>query len=434
MWDGQVAFSVELLYNPRMEFNQEWFEEQLLDRFLRYVRIHTTSDRDAQVVPSTPRQWDLINLLVDELKSIGIDDIDLTDEGYIIARIPASNGRDGAPVVGFMAHVDTVQDVPGDNVNPQVHREYDGSIIEIGEGVVIDPAKNDALKARIGDTIITTDGTTLLGADDKAGIAEIMTAAEWLTQNEDFAHGGVELVFTPDEETGHGMDHFPADKLQSVAAYTLDGDVEGTIEMECFSAEKVAVEFTGVSTHPGTARGKLVNAVTMAASFVAMLPRNESPEATDHRYGFYLPLEIEGTPENAKVSILLRDFEQDEIERRRKALSSIAQAVEAQFPGGKVTTEAQQQYTNMKKYLDSSPEVARLLEEAVRATGIDPVTKIIRGGTDGARLSAMGIPTPNIFTGGNSYHSRGEWAALGVMARATQVILHLISLWGEQGK
>ncbi|MBT3272685.1 MAG: peptidase T, partial [Spirochaetales bacterium] len=300
------------------------------------------------------------------------------------------------------------------------------------DGIIIDPSENEVLAGRIGDTIITSDGTTLLGADDKAGVAEIMTAAAWIMAHPDFKHGGVELIFTPDEETGKGMNQFPVDKLRSLCCYTLDGDVEGTIEAECFHAVKVDITFAGISIHSGTARGKLVNAVTMAASFVSMLPRNESPEATDGRFGFYLPLELAGTPEESKLTVFLRDFEKTEIERRKKAIDALCAAIEAQFPGGTAQTEESAQYVNMREYLQDEPKVMGLLEEAVRQTGIEPVLKIIRGGTDGARLSAMGIPTPNIFTGGNSYHSRSEWASLQVMERASQVVVNLISLWGVQ--
>ena len=401
-----------------MKFSTDWFRKQLLDRFLRYVRIHTTSDRHVDTIPSTPGQWDLLKLLVEELETIGITNPELSGEGYLIARIPATRACGDAPVIGFMAHVDTVSDAPGVGVKPILHEDYAGDPIELEDGVVIDPAENDVLASRIGDTIITSDGTTLLGADDKAGVAEIMTAASWMVSHPEFEHGTIELIFTPDEETGRGMDHFPVDKLESICCFTLDGDTEGTIETECFNAEKADVHFEGIAIHAGTARGKLVNAVTMAASFVSMLPRNESPEATDGRYGFYLPLEVGGSNEKAELTLLLRDFDQHEIERRRKTLGFLAKAVEGQFPGGKVQIEYKQQYANMCAYLDREPMVLELLEKAVRATGIEPIRKIIRGGTDGARLSATGIPTPNIFTGGNSYHSRSEWAAVNVMIRA----------------
>ena len=416
-----------------MKDNADLMTEQLLDRFLRYAKIHTTSDRHVETIPSTPGQWDLLKLLAAELKEIGISDVSLSDMGYLIARIkPTKEGKD-TPVIGFMAHVDTVSDVPGEHVKPQIHEEYDGSPIKLGTEQVLSPQTDPELGNRLGDTIITTDGSTLLGADDKAGVAEIMTAAAWIMENPELPHGGVEIIFTPDEETGKGMNQFPVKELKSVCCYTLDGDVEGTVETECFNAAKATVDFTGVAIHPGTARGKLVNAVTMASSFVSMLPRNESPEATDNRFGFYLPLEIAGDNESAQVTVLLRDFDALELKRREKALAGFAQAVESQFPGGGVAVEIEVQYTNMSEYLGKNPKVVDLMLEAVSQSGVEPIKKIIRGGTDGSRLSEMGIPTPNIFTGGHNYHSRTEWVALNVMARATQVIVNLIELWHRKG-
>jgi tripeptide aminopeptidase len=425
-----VGFKLGILYNASMNFSTEWLGQQLLDRFVRYARIYTTSDPHIDTSPSTPGQWELLKLLVKELKEIGIDDIDLNDEGYLIARIPASPGCESVPIIGFLGHVDTSSDAPGEGVTPQIH-EYEGGCITLNGGVVIDPEVDGELARRSGDTIITSDGTTLLGADDKAGIAEIVTAALWLVSHPEVEHGAIELIFTPDEETGKGMDRFPREKLRSACCYTLDGDVEGVIETECFNAARADIVFNGIPIHPGTARGKLVNALSMAAGFVSMLPRNESPEATDGRYGFYLTHELSGTTDRAELVVFLRDFEEEEIERRKKALHSFADAVESQFPGGRVTVNITPQYANMRHSFDKEPRVVGLLEEAVRRTGLEPVRRIIRGGTDGSRLSAMGIPTPNIFTGGHNYHSRSEWAALGVMVSACQVIIHLSTLWRE---
>ncbi len=413
-----------------MNFSTKWLGEQILNRFLRYVQIHTTSDPHADISPSTPGQWELLKLLVQELREIGIKDVDLNEEGYLIARIPATLGCDSTPVIGFMAHVDTSFDAPGEGVKPQV-RDYEGGCITLAGGVVIDPEVDGELARRVGDTIVTSDGTTLLGADDKAGIAEIMTAALWLVTHPEVEHGPIELIFTPDEETGKGMDRFPKEKLKSLCCYTLDGDVEGVIETECFNAARAEIVFNGVPIHPGTARGKLVNALTMAAGFVTMLPRNESPEATDGRYGFYLPHELSGNGDRAELGVLLRDFEEEEIQRRIKALHSFAGAVESQFPKGRVTVTVATQYVNMRNSFSKEPRVVELLEDAVRRTGLEPVRNIIRGGTDGARLSERGIPTPNIFTGGHNYHSRSEWAALGVMVSACKVIIHLSALWKE---
>jgi tripeptide aminopeptidase len=425
-----VGFKLCILYNTAMNFSTEWLGQQLQDRFVRYARIYTTSDPHIDTSPSTPGQWELLKLLVQELKEIGIEDIDINDEGYLIARIPASPGCESVPVIGFLGHVDTSFDAPGEGVKPQIH-DYEGGCITLNGGVVIDPEIDGELARRIGDTIITSDGTTLLGADDKAGIAEIVTAALWLVSHPEVEHGVIELIFTPDEETGKGMDRFPREKLRSTCCYTLDGDVEGVIETECFNAAKAQVVFDGIPIHPGTARGKLVNALSMAAGFISMLPRNESPAATDGRYGYYFAHELSGNTDSAKLEVLLRDFEVEEIERRKKALQAFADAVESQFPGGRVTIKATAQYANMRHSFDKEPRVVGLLEEAVRGAGLEPERRIIRGGTDGSRLSAMGIPTPNIFTGGHNYHSRSEWAALGVMISACQVIIHLSTLWRE---
>ncbi len=368
-------------YISTMENTTDWIAEQLLCRFLRYVRIHTTSDRHVETIPSTPGQWDLLGLLVSELQNIGVTDINLSDEGYLIARIKPTTGSNEAPMIGFMAHVDTVSDVPGDGVTPQVHQDYDGSPIELHGNQVLSPQIDPELENRIGDTIITSDGTTLLGADDKAGVAEIRTAAEWIMAHPEIPHGGVEIIFTPDEETGRGMDHFPVQEIKSVCCYTLDGDVEGAVETECFNAAKATVHLSGVAIHPGTARGKLVNAVTMASSYVSMLPRNESPEATDARYGFYLPLEISGDNESAYVEVLIRDFDSQEVDRRKKALIAFAQAVESQFPGGSVKVDTEQQYTNMDACLSRNPKVVDLLMEAVEKSGVKPIKKTIRAPT-----------------------------------------------------
>ena len=424
-----------------VNLDPEWAEKRLLDRFERYVRIDTTSDRHVDAVPSTESQWELLRALEKELRELGVDDVDLDENGYLIARLAARAGSPGSrteqdtsappPAVGFLAHVDTASEASGRNVQPQVHRNYDGKPIELAEGITIDPAEYPELQDRIGDTIITSDGTTLLGADDKAGVAEILTAVEWLKKSPGIEHGEIEIIFTPDEETGRGMDRFPAEKLKSKYCYTFDGDVEGTIEAECFYGCMAVVRCKGVSIHPGKGRGKLMNAVTMASQFISMLPRNESPEATDGRYGFYCPLEIKGGMGEAEIHLLVRDFEYPEIERRSEALRKIAAAVEAAFPGSSVEVEVRKQYDNLRDHLDREPRGLEFLREAVRMAGMEPVEEEIRGGTDGARLSEMGIPTPNVFTGGANYHSVREWASLQVMRKAVTVLLNIIRLWAK---
>ena len=414
-----------------MILHDDWFEHQLTDRFTRYVRIGTASDRHGEGIPSTPGQWDLLRLLEKELGAAGITDTTLDGRGFLIARIRASQGAEDVPAVGFMAHVDTTEDEPGEGVEPILHRNYDGGILTLPKGKPIDPAVFPELAEHAGDTIITASGDTLLGADDKAGIAEIVTAMAWLIGSDGFRHGPVEAIFTPDEETGRGMDAFPLERIGSVYCYTLDGDVEGTIEAECFSAYGAEVTFQGSVIHPGTARGMLVNSVTMAGVFTSMLPRNESPEATDGRYGFYCPIECAGGMASSRLSIIIRDFEESEVRRRLDALASMARAVEAQFPGGKVSITEKKQYANMRETIAKDPRGLEYLEEAVRRVGLEPKRKSIRGGTDGSRLSEMGIPSPNIFTGGRNYHSRFEWASLSEMVSACKTIIHLVDLWAN---
>lgn len=408
--------------------------ENLLNRFLRYARIHTTSNEEAAMkrTPSTDCQWDLIHLLEKELRELGIEDVKVDEHGYVIARVPHNlTGNDQAKTIGLMAHVDTNADAPGDNITPVVHSPYDGGIIKLKDGIILDPEEFPLLLKYKGDTLITSDGTTLLGADDKAGIAEIMTAVELLQSHPEIPHGDLEIVFTPDEETGTGMNLFPVKSLKSRYCFTLDGGEEGELETECYYASRADIIFSGRAIHPGTARGKLVNALTMAGEYIAMLPRNESPEATDGRYGNYWPHALKGGLEHAELIVLIRSFEKDDRRRRKEALNAFAQAVEAAFPGGKVSVKFTDQYENMREEIEKHPQLIQCLEMAYIRAGIKPVEKPIRGGTDGSKLTEMGIPTPNIFAGGQNFHSRYEWVALPAMVRAVTVILNLAVIWSE---
>jgi tripeptide aminopeptidase len=407
----------------------------LADRLVRYAKLETTSDRHIEAIPSTATQWELGRLLLSELKALGIADASLDEHCYLIARLPASPGLEKAPSIGLMAHIDTASDVSGANVKPRLVANYDGKPIELGgsaagsAGLVLDPADNPDLADHLGDTIVVTDGSTLLGADDKAGIAEILTAAEYLLAHPELKHGPLELIFTPDEETGKGMNLFPIERLRSKVCYTFDGGKAGEVEAECFTAYAVKAEFRGKVIHIGSARGKLANAVAMAASFVTMLPRSEAPESTDGWYGYYCPLEISGGLESATVELYLRDFSQAGMEARIEAVRAMAKAVEAQFPLGTATLAVSKQYLNMREKLDERPEVLERLMEAARRAGAEPFIKPIRGGTDGARLTEMGVPTPNVFTGGYNYHSRYEWASVAEMALAVETLIELVQLW-----
>ena len=416
--------------NQNQYLNQA-FVPALTERFVRYAKLDTQSDRHIEDIPSTQKQWDLAKLLVAELKDLGIKDVELDDHCYVIARIPASKGLEGKPCVGLMAHMDTASDAPGTNVKPNVIKNYNGGVVELSPGWELDPAKYTDLRDHVGDTIITTDGTTLLGADDKAGVAEIMTFLSLIMADPNFRHGPLEVYFTPDEETGKGMDMFPLAKTKTVACYTLDGGKAAEIEAECFTAYSVHAEFTGQVIHIGAARGKFANAVAMASYFVSMLPRSESPEATDGWYGYYCPIEISGTMEHAIVDVYLRDFSMPGMEKRIEAVKAFAAAVEAQFPLGKVDLNIRKQYLNMKEKLDATPEVLEKLVKAIEQAGAEPVMSPIRGGTDGSRLTEMGIPTPNVFTGGYNYHSRFEWASVNEMALAVLTLLNLAKAWAE---
>lgn len=408
-------------------------KERLLERFITYAKICTTSNQlnaDKGIQPSFEGESELANLLKDELVNLGVKDCTITKYGYVCARIPASAGYESAPPICFLAHLDTSDAVSGKNVMPQIWQNYDGKAINLKDGVVLDPLVEKTLAKCAGNTIITSDGTTLLGADDKAGIAEIMCAIEFIIKN-NVPHGVIEIIFSPDEETGHGMDNVPLDWISAHACYTLDGSNLGEVETECFNAYKAVVKFTGKAKHTGTARPDMVNSITMANTFLALLPRNESPEATDGYLGFYAPMDIQGTMEETVLTIFLRDFDADNMQKRIQNLNTFARAVEAGFDGGKVTLDAKAQYKNMKNVIQKTPLVVDLLVKALKQCNIEPVFSPIRGGTDGSRLCELGLPTPNIFTGGHNFHSRSEWASLEQMAKACQVVITLASLWKD---
>ena len=404
------------------------YRDVTTSRFLKYVSYCTTSDRNIAETPSTPGQWDLAKALAEELRGLGIADVALTDHCYVIARIPASPGKENALPLGFLAHMDTSGEVSGKNVNPQVVENYNGKPIHLTGGIKLDPEDDPDLAAHKGSTLIHTDGSTLLGADDKAGIAIIIGAAEYFLKHPELSHGPLELIFSPDEETGKGLPEFPLKDLRAKVCYTLDGGPLGELEWECFNAWAAEIKFTGIAMHLGTARGSMVNAVLMASVYAAMLPRNESPEATDGYFGYYCPLKIIGDVENAALDVFIRDFDRKEGERKIAALDTFARAVEAQFPGGKVEVSSKIQYLNMKEKINERPEVVEKLRQAFVNTGVEIREKPIRGGTDGSRLTEWGIPTPNIFTGGRNFHSRIEWLSVPEMAASCRLVVELIRL------
>ena len=406
--------------------------EGVLERFLRYVRVDTQAEEGApaSTFPSTAKQLDLSRILADELRAIGLDDVELNEFGYVIATLP---GTQGAPVIGLIAHVDTTPESPGTGVSPIVHEDYAGEPIVLpgDPSQILDPADEPALAARVGHDIVTSDGTTLLGADDKAGVAEIMTAVAYLRGTSE-SRATVRVGFTVDEEVGRGADHFDVEAFGAEAAYTLDGSGVGEVEIETFSARQLKVRIEGRGEHPGTAKGKLVNAVKLAADLVAGLPRDTlSPETTEGREGFVHPSRIVATVEEAVVTIIVRDHDDEEFERHTELVLQLAREIQEREPRARVSVETWDQYHNMRSVIEQHPRIVANAEEAIRRAGVEPVRSIIRGGTDGARLTAMGLPTPNLFTGGQKYHSRREWASVQDMATAAAMVVELVRVWGE---
>lgn len=412
-----------------LEFNSKECDE-LLDRFVKYTKIHSTSsseNADNGICPSTSEQFEFARQLEKELVSSGFDNVELTDKCYLYGMIPASAGCENVKPFCLLAHMDTVEEVSGLNVKPQIVKNYDGKILSLKNSITLDPSKIPELKqaADEHDTIITTDGTTLLGGDDKAGIAAIVTALSYLISHKEIKHGPIEVLFSPDEETGHGMDNVPLEKLKSKFAYTVDGGHIGELESECFNAFRSDITFFGVPSHTNNARkNKMVNAISVAAKFLESLPHTERPETTDGREGFYCPLKIDGNMEKASVSLFLRDFDRDNMEKRKSLVEQLASAAAASS-GAKAEVRHIQQYLNMKEGLDKVPSVKEVLIKAYRECGVEPVMTPIRGGTDGSRLTEMGIPTPNIFTGAHNYHSASEWVSLRQMLKAADIIVNL---------
>ena len=406
--------------------------DDVLERFLRYVRIDTQSKAGVAASPSTEKQLDLSRLLRDELEEIGLDDVRLDEHGYVYGSL---DGVESAPAIGLIAHVDTSPDVTGTGVEPQVHRGYDGGRIELpgDSSVVLDPDELPLLKGKIGHDLVTADGTTLLGADDKAGVAEIMAAVAYLKRSPGGPHAPIRVCFTPDEEVAGGAEHVDLERFGAKYAYTLDGAAPGEIEAETFNAAKVVVTIRGRSTHPGTAKGQLVNAIKLAADFVAALPRDSlSPETTEEREGFVHPSKIGGGAEEAMIELIVRDHDTAKMAEHIELLRRLAAEIGEREPRASVDVVEEEQYRNMYEVIALHPEVMEAAEEAVRRVGIEPVHTIIRGGTDGARLSQCGLPTPNLFTGGSEYHSRREWASVQDMAAAAAMIVELARVWAER--
>lgn len=407
--------------------------DTVLDRFLRYVVIDTQSDPASPTQPSTEKQKNLGRLLVEELLAMGVSDAHLDEHGYVYATIP-SNTDKRVPVICFCSHMDTAPDFTGTNVKPQILRDYrGGDIVLPGDPrQVIRVAENPALNDQIGNDIVTTDGTTLLGADDKAGIAEIMTAAKLLVDNPGIKHGTIKLLFTPDEEIGRGVDKVDLKRLGADFAYTLDGETAGDIEDETFSADGVEVTIQGVAIHPGFAKGRMEHAIKIAGEVVARLPKDIAPETTSGREGFIHPIAMSGAMEKASLSFIIRDFRDEGLAEKETLLEGLIKDVMAAYPGSSYTFEVKEQYRNMKSVLDHHPEIVENALEAIRRAGMTPLRGSIRGGTDGSRLSFMGLPCPNLFAGGHAFHSPLEWVSRQDMEKAVATIVELAKVWEER--
>ncbi len=410
------------------------FKHTVTERFLRYVVIDTQSDPESATCPSTEKQKDLGRLLAAELKSMGLTDAHLDEYGYVYATIPATTPKK-VPVICFCSHMDTSPDCTGKNVKPQIVKNYHGGdiVLPADPSQVIRPADHPALNGQIGNDIITTDGTTLLGADNKAGIAEIMDAAQFLIDNPQVKHGAIKILFTPDEEIGRGVDKVDLKKLGADFAYTMDGESAGSIEDETFSADGATITIKGVSTHPGFAKGKMEHAIKIAAAIVERLPKDTcSPETTEGREGFLHPIGISGALEQATLGFIVRDFTEQGLREKEALLERIVKDVMKDYPRSTWRMEVKEQYRNMKAVIDAHPEMLDHAIEAIRRAGLKPVRSAIRGGTDGSRLSLMGLPCPNIFAGEHAFHSRLEWVSRQDMEKAVQTIVHLAMIWEER--
>jgi tripeptide aminopeptidase len=402
-----------------------------LERFVRYVTIDTRADDSSASTPSTAGQLVLMELLAAELRALGLVDVVVDGFGYLMATVPATSPRSDVPVIGFIAHVDTSPELSGASVRPLVHHRYDGSDIVLPDdpSAVLRTTDDPALAARIGDDIVTASGTTLLGADDKAGVAEIMAAVEYLLAHPEIPRGLVRIAFTPDEEIGRGADHFDVKRFGAAFAYTLDGGSRGEMEFESFSADLFTVTFQGFNTHPGYARGRMVNSIRAAADFIASLPRGEgTPETTDGYDGYVHPYDVNASVDRTIVKVLIRDFLTGELGTKRAMLEHLAREAAAAHPGCRISTEVTEQYRNMREVLDHHPEVVDRARTALRRIGIEPVERPIRGGTDGSRLSFMGLPTPNLFAGEHNFHSRLEWVSAQDMDKAVELIVEICTI------
>ncbi|MCU9960787.1 Peptidase T [Bacillus licheniformis] len=408
-------------------------KNKLIERLISYAKVDTQSNENSQTTPSTPGQLALANMLVEELKEIGMKDVTIDENGYVMATLP-SNTEKEVPTIGFLAHVDTATDFTGKNVNPQVIEQYDGKDIVLNESlnVVLSPKEFPELADYAGHTLITTDGTTLLGADNKAGISEIMTAMEYLIAHPEIKHGKIRVAFTPDEEIGRGPHKFDVEAFNAKFAYTVDGGPLGELQYESFNAAAAKITCKGTNVHPGTAKGKMVNAAKIAMQYHAALPENEAPEFTEGYEGFYHLLSIKGDVSETSLSYIIRDFDRDRFNERKDTVQKIANNLKANYGENSVTVDMNDQYYNMREKIEPVKEIVDIAYKAMKNLDIEPVVKPIRGGTDGSQLSYMGLPCPNIFTGGENFHGKYEYISADNMVKAANVIVEIVKLFEER--
>lgn len=410
-------------------------KEQLKNRLITYAKIDTQSDENSPTTPSTEKQWDLLRLLENELKEIGMEEVELDENGYLFATLPANTAKD-VPTIGFLAHVDTATDFTGANVKPQVVENYDGGDIVLNEelNIVLSPEQFPSLKNYVGDTLITTDGTTLLGADDKAGIAEIMTAMEYLINHPEIEHGKIRVGFTPDEEIGRGPHKFDVKRFNAQYAYTMDGGPLGELNYETFNGASAKITIYGNNIHPGTAKGQMINSIKIAMELQSRLPEKEAPEYTEGYEGFYHLLDIEGDVEKTVMHYIIRDHDREKFEARKLTMQQVVKSLQEKYGEERIHLDLQDQYYNMKEKIEPVWEVVENAKEAMQRLGVEPQITPVRGGTDGSQLSYMGLPTPNIFAGGENMHGKYEYVSVETMEKATLTIVEIAKIFAEKAK
>lgn len=408
-------------------------QEKVTERLIRYAKVNTQSDETSKKTPSTEGQWELAHLLIEELKAIGMEDVTIDDKCYVMATLPANNNDNNIPTIGFLAHLDTATEFTGANVRPQIWEKYDGTDLTLHdeEQIIMTTEENEELLDYIGHTLITTDGTTLLGADNKAGIAEIMTAMEFLIKHPHIPHGPVRIAFTPDEEIGRGPHHFDVDKFAASFAYTIDGGPLGELQYESFNAAAAKITFNGHNVHPGTAKNKMIHATKIATQFMNQLPTDEAPEHTEGYEGFYHLISCEGTVERAELHYIIRDFDRENFQARKENINQLVASLRKTYGEQSISLEMNDQYYNMREKIEPVIEIVDIAKRAMKKVNVKPIIEPIRGGTDGSQLSYMGLPTPNIFTGGENFHGKYEFISVQNMEKAVQVIVEICKLFAN---